>query len=306
MSLIHEALKANSAQSQGAKSMSSPKPNRSADASGRPAWFDGLLSFIVVVGLGVLGWYAWQGITGSKTTVQSESAAVSSLDEQAQHRMAASASSLDSAAMLESGTAADLTATDPAAQQTTASEEWGATEAEAASPMSGSAMAPSASTSESDVLVSAPAITQTATPRPRPVRRAAAPAPASPPPAPEPSLESRFANFVTAIREDRTRDVQKEYAGLRARLPEGSLMLLRAQAWYELHMGRDESAADTYRRILERLPGDKEAAINLASIQARHQQTEEARATLDAAARLQPDSLELQSALSQFSQTERQ
>ncbi|MNW11217.1 hypothetical protein D3C71_2086130 [compost metagenome] len=46
--------------------------------------------------------------------------------------------------------------------------------------------------------------------------------------------------------------------------------------------------------------GDEEAAINLASIQARQQKPEEARATLDAALRLRPDSAALRAALGQF------
>ena len=82
--------------------------------------------------------------------------------------------------------------------------------------------------------------------------------------------------------------------------------LLRAQAWFDLRAGRDAAAADGYRGILERMPGDEEAAVNLASIQARQQKPEEARATLDAAARVHPDSNALRAALAQFTPAARQ
>lgn len=108
------------------------------------------------------------------------------------------------------------------------------------------------------------------------------------------------------MKESRTDDAERELAALRERLPAGSLGLLRAQAWFDLRAGRDAAAEGGYRAILERMPGDEEAAINLASIQSRQQKPEEARSTLDAAARLQPDSAALRAALAQFTPTARQ
>jgi predicted Zn-dependent protease len=119
-------------------------------------------------------------------------------------------------------------------------------------------------------------------------------------------VELRFARFVAAMKESRTADAERELAALKERLPAGSLGLVRAQAWFDLRAGRDAAAAEGYRTILERLPGDEEAAINLASIQSRQQKTEEARATLDAASRLQPDSAALRAALAQFTPAARQ
>jgi len=122
----------------------------------------------------------------------------------------------------------------------------------------------------------------------------------------ETPVELRFARLVTAMKEGRDSDAERELAALRERLPAGSLGLLRAQAWFDLRGGRDAAAASGYRAILERMPGDEEASINLASIQSRQNKPEEARATLDTALRLQPDSSALRAALGQFTPAARQ
>ena len=108
------------------------------------------------------------------------------------------------------------------------------------------------------------------------------------------------------MKEARIDDAQQELTVLKNRLPAGSLGLLRAQAWFDLKAGNDAAAADGYRAILERMPGDEEAAINLASIKSRQQKPEEARTTLDEALRLQPDSAALRAALAQFTPMARQ
>jgi len=152
-----------------------------------------------------------------------------------------------------------------------------------------------------------PAPVAQATPRPVPQRQArssrpaaAAEAPAAAPVVDDTPVELLFARYVTAMKEGRGADAEHALGTLKERLPAGSIGLLRAQAWYDLRAGRDAAAADGYRAIIERMPGDEEAAINLASIQARQQKPEEARATLDAAVRLQPDSAALRAALAQF------
>lgn len=135
---------------------------------------------------------------------------------------------------------------------------------------------------------------------------AAASAPASAPVVDDTPVELRFARFVAAMKESRGADAERELAALKERLPAGSLGLLRAQAWFDLRAGRDAAAADGYRAILDRMPGDEEASINLASIQSRQQKPEEARATLDASLRMQPDSAALRAALAQFTPAARQ
>lgn len=95
-------------------------------------------------------------------------------------------------------------------------------------------------------------------------------------------------------------DAERELTALKKYLPTEALGLIRAQAWFDLQAGRDMAAAAGYRSILDRIPGDEEAAINLATIQLRQQQPEEARFTLDTAIRLQPDSVALRNALEHF------
>lgn len=119
-------------------------------------------------------------------------------------------------------------------------------------------------------------------------------------------VELRFARFVAAMKSNQTADAERELAALKVRLPAGSLGLLRAQAWFDLRAGNDAAAADQYRAILDRMPGDEEAAINLASIHSRRGKPEDARAALDAALRLSPDSAALRSALGQFTPNARQ
>lgn len=146
-------------------------------------------------------------------------------------------------------------------------------------------------------------------PRPARTARAAAQPVVAPLPAPvvdETPVELRFARFVAAMKNNQTVDAERELAALKARLPAGSLGLLRAQAWFDLRAGNDAAAAEQYRAILDRMPGDEEAAINLASIHSRRARPEEARATLDAALRLSPDSAALRSALGQFTPNARQ
>jgi len=129
------------------------------------------------------------------------------------------------------------------------------------------------------------------------------------PPAPvvdDTPVELRFARFVAAMKNNQTADAERELAALKSRLPAGSLGLLRAQAWFDLRGGNDAAAAEQYRAILDRMPGDEEAAINLASIHSRRGKPEEARATLDGALRLSPDSAALRSALGQFTPNARQ
>lgn len=53
-------------------------------------------------------------------------------------------------------------------------------------------------------------------------------------------------------------------------LPPRSLTLLRMQAWLAHERGDVASALALYRRILERVPGDQTAAINLAILEAAH------------------------------------
>lgn len=70
-------------------------------------------------------------------------------------------------------------------------------------------------------------------------------------------------------------------ARLQALLPAQSLTLLRAQAW-AAHGGGDYAEAERlYRTILDRVPDDEHAGINLALLDARRGDVDDARARLD-------------------------
>lgn len=120
------------------------------------------------------------------------------------------------------------------------------------------------------------------------------------PPAADVAPEARLVRFMEAMAEHRLEQAGQELAALRADWPIGTLALVRAQAWYDLQTGRDAEAVHGYRALLERLPGDEEAAINLASLLWRTRGMEDARAVLADAARVNPESAELSAALARF------
>jgi hypothetical protein len=294
MSLIHDALKSMDAPQESKPVMAHAPVSQ---AGPRPAWLEAVLAFAAVLGVGMLGWYLWQNQMWPKADLTP--AAVS-----------ANATAPQAVALPVPGevapSAVAVAPTDPAT--TVPSQPVDTLSAQPAQPL------PAAGATESTVVADAgspvQAVPAQAIPRKTPVRRVRTSKPVAPVEAPPPvddtPVELRFARFVTAMKDARTDDAERELEALRARLPEGALGLVRAQAWFDLRAGRDAAAADGYRTILDRMPGDEEAAINLASIQSRQQKTEEARATLDAAARLNPDSAALRAALAQFTPTARQ
>lgn len=325
MSLIHDAL----------KSMDAPQGPAPAAARApasaprrRPAWLDALVAFGVVLGAGVLGWFVWQNqrqpkadftpaavapapkpamldgaapssvaaaaptATEAIQPVQTSPVAAAPVEPVAKAEPVAAAA-LPTPTVLSSGAQSNVSAV-PAPSPAPAARSVAIAKG-AVSPPSGDQ--PSASVQASARVA----------PVRQPLRGSNSAAPVAPAPAVDDTpVELRFARFVAAMKETRTQDAERELAALKERLPAGSLGLMRAQAWFDLRAGRDAAAADGYRSILERMPGDEEAAINLASIQSRQHKTEEARATLDAAARLQPDSAALRAALAQFTPAARQ
>lgn len=306
MSLIHDAL----------KSMDSPRestptvaPVLASAQSRRPAWLDALLAFVIVLGAGILGWFIWQ----HQTRPAPDSHPVALAPRNANIEPLVSPAPVVQAALAPS-TATVQADTSLQAQVSPLTPPLGV-----ANTGSVQAPAPLAPARQMPTVISpaptqerlAPAreVQRTAVARPGRNSRPTSPVvsePVSKPVVDETPIELRFAHFVAAMKEGRTNDAESELVALKARLPAGSLGLLRAQAWFDLKAGRQAASADGYRAILDRMPGDEEAAINLASIQAGQQKTEEARATLDAAARLQPDSTALRAALAQFTPAARQ
>jgi hypothetical protein len=326
MSLIHDALKSMDAPQQDPKLVLARAPATAPRR--RPAWLDAVLAFVIVVGAGVVGWLTWQSLVKPRADLSPVAAAPVNTVVQP-----VASPSVASPAASVSPSQAESVAQTPAAATTVAD----APAAPVASPtsivapvnvamQSAASVAPSVPTASAmpKVSIAAVAIEPAATsatrasvaqvmPRPASQRQTrsgvpsvpAEPAPVAAPVVDETPVELVFARYVTAMKEGRDADAERALGTLKERLPAGSIGLLRAQAWYDLRAGRDAAAADGYRAIIERMPGDEEAAINLASIQARQQKPEEARATLDAAVRLQPDSVALRAALAQFTPSAR-
>ena len=321
MSLIHDALK-----SMDAPQDSKPAMARASKATvrARPAWLDAMLAFAVVLGAGILGWFVWQTQMKPKALPPPMAAAPNPVPAPAPAPVAVTSPVAETAAPAAAPASTMAAAPSPAVPALAAVPTPAvAAAAPAAAPVQSPTPAPAVAVEPAapktvmaagprveTVAPAAAAVNRSSTTRQaRGVTRsttAAAPAVAPAPAVDDAPVELRFARFVAAMKESRTADAERELAALKERLPAGSLGLVRAQAWFDLRAGRDAAAADGYRTILERLPGDEEAAINLASIQSRQQKTEEARATLDAASRLQPDSAALRAALAQFTPAARQ
>lgn len=73
---------------------------------------------------------------------------------------------------------------------------------------------------------------------------------------------------------------QAHLQALQHLLPAQSLTLLRMRAWLAQRRGEDAQALPLYREIVERMPGDRGAAINLALLEAGAGQLDEARQRL--------------------------
>lgn len=92
-----------------------------------------------------------------------------------------------------------------------------------------------------------------------------------------------------------TRNIQ----AIRIRLPESSLARMRAEGWYAFRTGDLEKAQRFYRRLLDKLPGDENASLALASIERQEQRPDQAREVLSKSLKANPGSTVLRSALDQ-------
>ncbi|GAB3359721.1 MULTISPECIES: tetratricopeptide repeat protein [Giesbergeria] len=273
MSLIHDALK-----SMDTPAVSTPVASRPATTAARPAWLGGVLAFVSVLGAGGVGWMLWQDQLSDNINIPPQ-------------------------AMVQSPPVAPLAVPATAEAPTTLTAP-----PVAVAPAPPAAQAPAPVRVAETAPPAAPAVVTAAVAKPMQASPRRAPAAVSAtkdaahsaPSVAETPVELLFARFVAAMKSGQQTDAEQALAALKQQLPAGAIGLVRAQAWFDLQAGRDTAAAEGYRTILDRMPGDEEAAINLASIQSRQHQSEEARATLDAAARLQPDSTALRAALSHF------
>lgn len=165
-------------------------------------------------------------------------------------------------------------------------------------------------------------VTPTPTPTPPPASAAPAPAPKA-----APVAEARPASVEVSVRSVATMpepagtanlDVAELFDGLnralesrdeatatrnlqaiRVRLSESSLARMRAEGWYAFRTGDLDKAQRFYRRLLEKLPGDENASLALASIERQEQRPEQAREILSRSLKANPGSTVLRSALDQ-------
>jgi hypothetical protein len=99
--------------------------------------------------------------------------------------------------------------------------------------------------------------------------------------APEDAAIARdVAAIGTAVRNGDLDGAQAGVDALAAILPPRSLTLLRMQAWVAHQRGDTASALSLYRSIVDRVPSDQTAVINLAILEAAHGQAASARQRL--------------------------
>jgi tetratricopeptide (TPR) repeat protein len=95
------------------------------------------------------------------------------------------------------------------------------------------------------------------------------------------TVRTAMAELNTAVGEHDALATAAALARLQSLLPAGSLTLLRARAWAAHGNGNHTQAEQLYRAILERVPEDEHAGVNLALLDARRGEMAEARARLD-------------------------
>lgn len=95
------------------------------------------------------------------------------------------------------------------------------------------------------------------------------------------AVRGAMAELNAAVGEHDADATTAAIARLQALLPAGSLTLLRARAWAAHGQGDYARAEELYRAILDRVPDDEHAGVNLALLDARRGEMAEARARLD-------------------------
>ncbi len=299
MSLIHDALKTVDGV---APAVALPRVTAPAPAAAKPAagWLGGLAAFAVVVAAGAGAYWLWLGTQPVvKPAAWAQPQPLSQTPPPVPTQLPTQVMGAPAAAPAQDA----VTATAPMPIQASNDDKK--------RPLSLDGKAIDALKNENSASAStsvgAPADavrTASTTGAARPSKRAPVKPVPKPVPVAEPvddtPVELRFARFVAAMRVNDVTGADAELALLRKRLPEGALGLVRAQAWFDLKSGREDAALMGYLTILDRLPGDEEAAINAASVHSQRQQGEQARGVLAAAVRVNPDSVALRNALNQF------
>ncbi|GAB4090414.1 tetratricopeptide repeat protein [Hydrogenophaga soli] len=293
MSLIHDALRAVDADT--LTTSPSPTPlqstagrERQVIAPRRTEWWVALGSFAVVVVAGSVAWTLWrssQAVDASAPPVLQPQAPVATAQP-------ASATAPLAAAPDLAPPAAPLSmAQAPAVPVASAAPEAVAQPAQAvASP---TVLVPENLNKKSTPALSVPNKVAIKKEKSTPEPAAGADEDSMP-------VEQRFARFMAAMTSEDVPAAQQELLLLRKRLPVQAVGLLRAQAWFDLRTHNTDAAVQGYRQVLERLPGDEEAAVNLASLLSQMDRSEQAREVLAQALAIRSDSAALRNALRRF------
>ncbi|MBT9549771.1 MAG: tetratricopeptide repeat protein [Hydrogenophaga sp.] len=136
-----------------------------------------------------------------------------------------------------------------------------------------------------------------------PARPAAAPVAPAASAAPD-DLSERFEGMNHALDNKDDATARRHLQAIQAQLPATSVARLRAEAWFAYQSGDLSSAQRTYRRLLDRLPGDEQAALTLASIEKKSARPDQARDILSRSLRVNPGSVPLRSAMDQLAASE--
>lgn len=296
MSLIHDALKTVDGI---APAVTLPRVTAPAPAAAKPSasWLSGLAAFMVVVTVGGGVYWLWLGaqpIANPAAWTRQPQSPTQTLPQAPTQMMEASDVVLaqDTVQTIVS-VPIQISNFDQKTSLVPDAETANVVKLDNLAPASASLNAPA------EAVRTAPATRDIHPSRNAPVKPAPNPAPVTEPVDDTP-VELHFGRFVAAMRVNDIVGADGELALLRKRLPEGALGLVRAQAWFDLKSGREDVALMGYQSILDRLPGDEEAAINTASVHSQRQQSEQARSVLAAAVRINPDSAVLRDALNQF------
>lgn len=114
---------------------------------------------------------------------------------------------------------------------------------------------------------------------------------AAPPPPIDPQETEQLTRAVNlAVQAGRNDEAQNLLKQLATRLPSESITLLRLNAWHSMQSGNSARAMALYRQIVERIPDDESAGINLALLYWKAGQKDDALRLIGALAERHPES----------------
>ena len=117
---------------------------------------------------------------------------------------------------------------------------------------------------------------------------------------PSANLGELFEKLNRALEKQDRASADEHLRDIQAQLPVGSVARLRSEAWFFMQTGDLEKGAQTYRKILDKLPGDELASLNLAVLERNRQRTSNAVDVLSGSLKLNPNSTALRTALDQM------